>query len=98
MATTNAFESDTIELLRELTVDWDTGLADAMHANTAIVQDLGFESLDVVYLVTAIEQKYGRRDLPFEKLLMVDGRYVDDLTVAEIAEFLQAHISAAPRS
>jgi acyl carrier protein len=46
----------------------------------------------VVYLVTAIEQRYGRRDLPFEQLLMVDGRYVDDLTVTQIAEFLQKNI------
>lgn len=86
------FENDTIEMLNELTSDWDTGLDGALHANTAVVRDLGFESLDVVYLVTAIEQRYGRRDLPFEDLLMVDGRYVDDLTVAEIATFLRRHL------
>jgi acyl carrier protein len=86
------FERDTIELLTELTSDWDTGLEGGIQPSTAIVHDLGFESLDVVYLVTAIEQKYGRRDLPFEKLLMVDGRYVDDLTVRQIATFLREHI------
>jgi hypothetical protein len=26
--------------------------------------------------------------LPFEKLIMIDGRYVDDLSIDEIAEFL----------
>lgn len=90
----DSFQRDTIELLEELTSDWDTGLDEPLNANTAIVGDLGFESLDVVYLVTAIEQKYGRRDLPFERLLMVDGRYVDDLTVSQIAEFLHEHIGS----
>lgn len=90
----DAFQRDTIALLQELTSDWDTGLDEGFQPTTAIVGDLGFESLDVVYLVTAIEQKYGRRDLPFEKLLMVDGRYVDDLTVAQIAEFLHEHLGS----
>jgi acyl carrier protein len=96
MATTQleTFQQDTIELLNELTSDWDTGLDEPLGPTTAIVADLGFESLDVVYLVTAIEQKYGRRDLPFEKLLMVEGRYVDDLTVGQIAEFLHEHLGA----
>ena len=88
----DAYERDTIELITELTSDWDTGPDDGINTSTAIVRDLGFESLDVVYLVTAIEQKYGRRDLPFEKLLMVDGRYVDDLTIAQIADFLRRHL------
>jgi acyl carrier protein len=87
------FESDTIEMIGELTADWDTGLG-SLTRETAIVKDLGFESLDVVYLVTAIEQRYGRRDLPFDQLLMTEGRYVDDLTIGQIAAFLQRHLSA----
>jgi acyl carrier protein len=87
------YESDTIEMIGELTADWDTGLG-SLTRETAIVKDLGFESLDVVYLVTAIEQRYGRRDLPFDQLLMTDGRYVDDLTIGQIAAFLQRHLSA----
>jgi acyl carrier protein len=87
------YESDTIEMIGELTADWDTGLA-SLTRETAIVKDLGFESLDVVYLVTAIEQRYGRRDLPFDQLLMTEGRYVDDLTIGQIAAFLQRHLGA----
>jgi acyl carrier protein len=94
MQNLETFQQDTIELLTELTSDWDTGLDGGITSSTAIVHDLGFESLDVVYLVTAIEQKYGRRDLPFEKLLMVDGRYVDDLTVTQIAAFLHEHLGS----
>jgi acyl carrier protein len=92
VSTLDQYVQDTIEMLQELTSDWDTDLGTSITSSTSIVQDLGFESLDVVYLVTAIEQRYGRRDLPFEQLLMVDGRYVDDLTVTQIAEFLQRSV------
>jgi acyl carrier protein len=80
-------------MIRELTADWDTGL-ESFTTQTSIVGDLGFESLDVVYLVTAIEQRYGRRDLPFDQLLMTEGRYVDDLTIGQIAAFLQRCLAA----
>jgi acyl carrier protein len=92
VSTSDQYVQDTIEMLQELTSDWDTDLEGQIGPSTSIVNDLGFESLDVVYLVTAIEQRYGRRDLPFEQLLMVDGRYVDDLTVTQIAAFLQKNI------
>jgi acyl carrier protein len=88
-------ERETIALLAEITQDWSTGLDGGIAPTTALVRDLGFESLDVVHLVTAIEQRYGRRDLPFEDLLMTDGHYVDDLTVEQIARFLHRHLGAA---
>ena len=87
-------EQETIALLQEITRDWSTGLGDGITATTALVGDLGFESLDVVHLVTAIEQRFGRRDLPFEDLLMTGGRYVDDLTVDDIARFLHRHLQS----
>jgi acyl carrier protein len=87
------YEKDVIEILGELTADWDDlGLNAPIGPDTAIVAELGFESLDVVYLVTSIEERYGRRDMPFEQLLMVDGSYVTDLTVKQIAQFLQEQI------
>jgi acyl carrier protein len=88
------YEKDVIEILAELTADWDDlGLSGAIGPDTAIVAELGFESLDVVYLVTAIEERYDRRDLPFEQLLMVDGSYVSDLTVKQIAQFLREQLN-----
>jgi acyl carrier protein len=85
-------EQETIALLSEITRDWNTGLSGGITPQTALVSDLGFESLDVVHMVTAIEQRFGRRDLPFEDLLMTEGRYVDDLTVDDIARFLHRHL------
>jgi len=87
------YHDDAIEILRDLTQDWDTGLDDEITASTAIVADLDFDSLDVVHMITAIELHYDQPELPFEDLLMVDGQYVDDLTVDEIARFVGDHLN-----
>jgi acyl carrier protein len=77
-----------IDILKFMTSDWDMDFGGEIGPQTRLVEDLYFESLDVVQLVVAIEQRFNRRDLSFEKLLMVDGHYVEDLTVSEIANFL----------
>lgn len=90
------YEQDVVAILSELTADWDDlGLSGSVGPDTSIVADLGFESLDVVYMVTAIEDRYGRRDLPFEQLLMNDGSYVLDLSVKQIAQFLHEQVGDA---
>jgi acyl carrier protein len=89
--TVSDYENDTIEVLHELTQDWDTGFAGEISPSTAIVADLAFESLDVVHLITALEQRYEKSDFPFEEMLMVDDHYVEDLTVAQIARFVCKH-------
>ncbi|MAF66350.1 MAG: acyl carrier protein [Planctomycetes bacterium] len=94
-AALSRFELDTVEVLKELTEDWDTGFGGAMNAETSIVHELEFESIDVVHLVTALEARYERSDIPFAEMLMVDGRYVEDLTVGQIAVFLERHVGAA---
>jgi acyl carrier protein len=80
---------EVIDVLRNITVDFDLDFTDEITSETRLVQDLYFTSLDVVQLVVALEDKYGRQDLPFEKLLMKDGKYVEDLSVAELGAFLE---------
>jgi acyl carrier protein len=82
---------DVIHLLEEMTKDWETGFSGKIGPETYLVADLGCESIDMVALILAIEEHYKRRDWPFEELLMVDGRYVDDLRIDAIAHFLHKH-------
>lgn len=77
-----------VSMLNELTTDWDRGFSGAIGPDTRLVADLGFDSVDIVQFALLIEERFQRRKLPFEKLLMTDGRYRDDLTTAEVAEFL----------
>lgn len=79
---------DVIKILQEMTSDWEMEFSDPIGAGTKIISDLEFESIDVVQLVVQIEEYYKRKDLPFEKLLMVNGRYRDDLSVQEVVDFL----------
>jgi acyl carrier protein len=75
-------------ILEDMTQDWDTGLAGEIGPETRLMGDLGFASIDLVALVSAIDDEWQRRDWPYEQLLMADGRYVEDLTVQQIADFL----------
>lgn len=81
-------ENELKNLLTEMTSDWDMDFDGEIGNDTRLIGDLSFESIDVVQLVSQIETHYGRKDLPFEELLMNDGKYVEDLTVGQVAEFL----------
>ena len=76
--------------LESLVQDWD--LDTSIEPQTKLVADLGFESIDLIQMVAALEQEFGRPGLPFAELLIVDGRYVDDLSVRQIAEFLAGRL------
>lgn len=86
-------QRELIGVLTDMTADWDTS-AGAIGDETKLIADLGFESIDVVHLVVAIEEKFLRRDLPFQDLLMEDGQYVDELTVAQVVDFIVRHVGA----
>lgn len=86
--------SELVAILENLTGDWETGFSGAIGSDTKLIADLGFESIDVVHLIVALEEHYRRNDLPFESLLMQEGRYVQDLQVGDVAEFLRQHVAA----
>ena len=79
-------------ILNEMTSDWDLADNQPIGRNTHLVADLAFESIDIVQLIVAVEETFGKRNLPFDKLLMADGRYVEDISVGEVADFLKAHL------
>lgn len=79
-----------IATIESIVQDWD--LDQPVNADTRLVADLGFESIDLIQMAAALEQEFGRPNFSFADLLIVDGRYVDDLTVGRIAEALDARI------
>jgi len=81
-----------VAILQEMTADWDLELEGGFQEETRIIEDIGFESVDVVQLVVAIEEHFQRRDLPFQEVLMRENRYVDELRVAEFVDFLAARL------
>ncbi len=83
-----AIEQQLIDLLADFTQDWDTQPDGGITADSKLLADLGFESIDVIQFMVAIEEDIAGRKLPFNDLVMKDGRYVDDLSVSQIAEFV----------
>lgn len=77
--------------LAEFIEDW--GLDAEITAETSLVADLEFDSIDVIQFVVAMENAFQSRKIGFQDLLMQDGRYVDDLTVGQIEAFLIARLS-----
>lgn len=90
------FEQDVVAIIAEM-VDWEIDLGRPVTGTTRLVGDLGFQSLDIVMLILAIEGRYQRQDLPFDEVLTADGEYVTDLTVHQLAAFLAVHVGAVPR-
>lgn len=92
-AYTNAeIDSRLIAIVDDFLVDFDEDFDEAVTRDTWLLADLGFESIDIIQLVVAIEEDFEKRGLGFEDLLMTDGRYVDDLSVGQISDFLSQRL------
>jgi len=87
-------ETDLCTILTDMTTDWDLDYDEPINGETRLMADLAFESIDVVQLVVAIEAHFKKRQMHFEHLLMVDGRYVQELQVKQISEFLEKALAA----
>lgn len=79
-------------LLRDFTQDWDSASDDPIVRETLLFADLGFESIDIIQLIVAIQEEIVHRNVPFDTLMMKDGRYVDDLSVGQIADHLAQQV------
>ena len=86
--TSEAIEAVLIEIVEDLIQDWGLDLEDGVKGETLLVNDLEFASVDVIQLCVAAEQHYERK-LGFQSLLMVDGSYVSDLALWQMAEFIE---------
>lgn len=84
----DAVRDDIVQILKEMTQDWDLDLSDGIGGSTRLMADLACESMDIVMLIVAIEERFARKGLPFETLLMREGRYVSELSVNEVTDFL----------
>ena len=88
----DAIVKDVVNVLNDMTTDWEAGFQGKIGPGTRLVADLGFESIDVVQLAVALEEHFGQEGLPFDKMLMTEGRYVDDLRVEQVVSFLAEHL------
>jgi acyl carrier protein len=86
-------QANVVAVLQEMTADWDLEFSDPMGPQTRLIEDLAFESIDIVQFIVALEQRFNRKGLPFEQLFMRDGDYVEEMQVSEIVDFLAEKLS-----
>jgi len=90
-----AIEEKVIAVANETVADWGLDLPGGITRDTRLVQDLNFESIDIVQFAVGIERAFDRKGLPFERLFMKDGAYVEDLSISEVTAFLCTELTAA---
>ena len=81
-----------IAVVEDLIQDWGLELSDAVGPSTQLVAHLEFASVDIIQLCVALEQCYERK-LGFQDLLMRNGSYVGDLSLAQFAVFIDHKLS-----
>jgi len=78
-----------LSTLGDLCRDWD--YSQPLSASSLLFTELGLESLDAVVLCTNIQEHYGQ-PLPFAELLAEIGRVQRDLSIGELAEFVEKNL------
>ncbi len=82
-----AIEKVIVDIVEDLIQDWGLDIDDGLCGNTTLVKDLEFASVDIIQLCVAIEEYYNKK-IGFQNLLMVNGCYVSDLSIKQIADFI----------
>ena len=79
-----------LQILESLSQDWD--YSTAVGPDTLMVSELGFESLDLVVLGTAVQEHY-QVQMPFAEFLALIGqREQKDVSVAELVDFVSRNL------
>jgi acyl carrier protein len=93
-ASRDEIRGDVLMLLGKLASDWD--FDGEITESTTLAADMGFQSLDIVVLGTAVQEHYGQV-MPFTELFAEIGqREIKDLTVGEWIDFISTHLDRAP--
>jgi acyl carrier protein len=82
-----------LAIIAEMISDWGVERDDSIGLDTRLVADLECGSVDIIHLIVTIEEHFRRPRMGFQELLMKDNRYVDDLTIGQIAAFVSRKLA-----
>ena len=84
---------DLVSILEDLSDEWE--LPDEITMDTSFLNDLGFESIDVVAFGTAIEEFYEQM-FPFaEYLATISQNDEIDIRVNDVVEFVHKNLNGS---
>jgi acyl carrier protein len=88
--------AEVLDLVHSVVQDWE--FDGPVTEQTRLYGDLAFESLDLVILGAAVQERFGQT-FPFPDLFAEIGqREVHDLTVGEWVDFLERHLADSPHA
>lgn len=89
----DAIMDDVKDILAELLTEWETQFEAGIGPETLLGADLSLGSIDIVRLISDIQQRYAHQVIPFQELFMRDDEIIQDLRVAELVDFLYRHFN-----
>lgn len=82
-----------LSILEEFAEDW--GLSDlTIGPDTMLKADMGFESTDTMQLFSAIQEALPQVKFRFQELVLVNGKFVPDLSVRAVSTFVEAALQS----
>lgn len=88
MAVLDIIKRNLIQVRQDLDPEW-------MSADTRMRAELDLTSIDLLNLLALMTQSLGRK-LMYESLLLPGGKPRQELTLGELAAFIEANLDAAP--
>lgn len=60
-----------------------------------LIETLGLTSVDIMHFLASVDMKY-EKHLPYNKLMLKEGKYVTDFSFGEIIDFIHANFDETP--
>lgn len=85
--------NDVTRIIGELLSEWEMKIEASIGPETLLGADLAFGSIDIVRLISDIQQLYAHQTIPFQELFMRDDEFVQDLCVSDLVAFLHQNLN-----
>ena len=82
------------KIVQEMLEEWGIG-DEPVHGTSLFQANLGFSSVDALHIMASLDMRLGTK-LPYEKLVMSNGEYIQDISVDALAEFAFRHFDERP--
>jgi acyl carrier protein len=95
---TGSVEEQVVAIIAEMADDSGVDVDDPIGLDTRLVADLEYCSVDIIHLIVTIEEHFSCPRMGFHELVLRDNRYVDDLTVGQLSQFVARKLTAVTRA
>lgn len=85
--------NDILEIIDQFSLECELEPEQSIGTETYLGSDLCFTSIEIVRLISEIQQKYGNQLIPFQELFIRGDEIVQDLRIRDLVDFLLLHLN-----